>query len=59
VFAFEESAAGNELAVGGSMANLDALVVGINYPGELCAAGEEVFQARINFGAGVGWARRS
>jgi hypothetical protein len=59
MLAVEEAAAANEPAVSGGMANLDALVVGINDPGELCAAGEEVFQARINFGAGVGWARRS
>ena len=54
VFPFEVASRSDDSPVGGREADLDELVVGMNDPGDLGAAGKEVFEPRVDFGPRVG-----
>src|SRR3989442_14856429 len=53
MFAFQESARADKLALGRRATDFNGFVFGIDDPGDLSAAGEKVFQALVYLGAGV------
>ena len=53
MLSFQKSTGPDDLAFRGRMADLHELLVGVNHPRELRAAGEKVPQARVHLGPGV------
>src|SRR5688500_17511294 len=53
MLAVQKTAAANELPFHGRVADLDAFLVGINDPGDLRPAPEEVLKALVDFGAAI------